>query len=91
MKVLAFRPQRHEPMPPDRLLRSSWRVGRCTVTMIQHLEIIPGAVGTLRVEWEPNPPRKLSKSEWRQYRAGRDAHWQRIANIIGGAVACAEL
>jgi hypothetical protein len=53
--------------------------------------IIPGAIGQLRAEWEPNPPRKLSKQEWRQYRAGRDAHWQRIANIIGGAVACAEL
>jgi hypothetical protein len=78
-------------MPPDRILRSTWRVGPRTVTITQHVAIIPGAIGQLRAEWEPNPPRKLSKSEWRQYRAGRDAHWQRIANIIGSAVACAEL
>jgi hypothetical protein len=39
-----FRRQRVQPMPPDRVLRSSWRVGR-TVTMIQHLEVIPGAPG----------------------------------------------
>ena len=57
----------------------------------QLLDVVPGAVGKLRVEWNPKPPRKLSKAEWREYRAGRDAHHQRVANIIGGPVACAEL
>jgi hypothetical protein len=91
MKFMIFQRQQTEPMPPDRVLRSSWRVGRCTVTMTQHLELIPGSFGTLRVEWAPAMPRKLSKAEWRQYRAGRDAHHQRIADITGAAVACAEL
>lgn len=35
--------------------------------------------------------RKLSETEWRQYRAGRDQHWQRLANILAGVVACAEM
>ena len=91
MKLLTFRPERREPMPADGILRSTWRVGARSVTLVQDVSIIPGAIGQLRAEWEPNPPRRLSKQEWRQYRAGRDAHWQRIANIIGGAVACAEL
>jgi hypothetical protein len=39
MKLLTFCPERREPMPPDRVLRSSWRVGRWSVTMIQHLEV----------------------------------------------------
>jgi hypothetical protein len=91
LKLQAFRPQHREPMPPDRVLRSSWRVGRWTVTMTQDLEVIPGSVGALRVEWAPAMPRKLSKREWRGYRAGRDAHHQRVADITGGTVACAEL
>ena len=91
MKLQAFYPQRREPMPANGILRSTWSVGARTVTVTQDVSIIHGAVGTLRAEWTPDPPRKLSKQEWRQYRAGRDAHWQRIANIIGGAVACAEL
>lgn len=86
-----FHPQCREPMPPDRVVRSTWAVGRRTVTITQEVSIVAGAIGTLRAEWSPDQPRKLTKQEWRQYRAGRDAHWQRIANIIGGAVACAEL
>ena len=91
MKFLTFRPERREPMPADRVVRSTWAVGRRTVTVIQDVTIIAGAHGQLRAEWEPDRPRKLSKQEWRQYRAGRDAHWQKVANIIGGTVACAEL
>ena len=90
MIMKTFRPERREPMPADRIVRSTWTVGRRTVTVVQDVSIIPGAIGQLRAEWEPDPPRQLSKREWREYRAGRDAHWQRIANIIGGAVACAE-
>ena len=91
MKLQAFYPQRREPMPPDRVVRSTWWVGARSVTVTQDVSIIPGAIGQLRAEWEPDAPRKLSKREWREYREGRDAHWQRIANIIGGAVTCAEL
>jgi hypothetical protein len=47
--------------------------------------------GVVRCEWQPDMPRKLGKAEWRAYRAGRDAHHERIANIIGRAVAVAEL
>ena len=91
MKILTFHPERREPMPADRVVRSTWRVGRRTVTLTQDVAIIPGAIGTLRTEWEPDPPRRLSKRELREYRAGRDGHWQRVANIIGPAVAFAEL
>ena len=90
MIMKTFRPERREPMPADGILRSTWSVGRRTVTVVQDVAIISGAIGQLRAEWEPDPPRRLSKQEWRQYRAGRDAHWQRIANIVGGAVACVE-
>ena len=30
---------------------------------------------------------KLGKAEWREYRAGRDAHWQKLADILGAPVA----
>ena len=90
MIMKTFRPERAEPMPPDRVVRSTWTVGRRTVTVVQDVSIIPGAIGQLRAEWEPDPPRRLSKQEWRQYRAGRDRHWQRIADITGGVIACAE-
>jgi hypothetical protein len=91
MKLIAFHPQRFVPPPVDGVVRSTWRVGSRTVTLTQDVSIIPGAVGTLRCEWEPDMPRKLSKHEWREYRAGRDAHHQRLANITGGTIACAEL
>jgi hypothetical protein len=91
MKLQTFRPQRQEPMPADRVVRSTWRVGRRTVTITQDVSIVPGAVGQLRAEWSPDPPRRFTKRELREYRAGRDGHGQRIANIIGAAVACADL
>jgi hypothetical protein len=91
MKFLTFRPQRFEAAPPNGVLVSEWRVGRRRVRLAQDVHIVTGSVGILRCEWEPDRPRKLNKAEWRQYRAGRDAHSQRVANIIGGAVACAEL
>lgn len=47
-------------------------------------------VGTLRHRWKPDVPTKLSRSEWRQYAKGRARHYQRVANIMGKAVALAE-
>jgi hypothetical protein len=61
MKLLTFRPERREPMPADRVVRSTWTVGRRTVTVTQDVSIIPGAIDTLRAEWAPDPP--LNKEE----------------------------
>jgi hypothetical protein len=46
--------------------------------------------GVIRVEWEPDFPKKLTKNELRTYQAGRNALYQRAANIIGGTVLLAE-
>jgi hypothetical protein len=46
-------------------------------------------VGWLRCEWRPNVPRKLRKAEMRQYNAGAAAHYQQVADIIGGNVVVA--
>ena len=85
-----FKPQRREPMPPGGVLVSEWAVGRRTVRIVQDVSTALG-VGALRCEWRPDTPRRLSKREWREYRAGRDAHHQRVADIIGAPVASAEL
>lgn len=89
LTVAIFQPRRVEPIPPGGVLRSSWRVGKRAVTLTQDINMSRGpGVGHLRCEWTPDLPRKLSRAELRQYRAGRDAHYQRVANIIGGTVAC---
>ena len=85
-----FKPQRREPMPPGGVLVSEWAVGRRTVRLVQDVTVTVG-VSALRAEWSPDRPRKLGKREWREYRAGRDAHHQRVADIIGAPVASAEL
>jgi hypothetical protein len=74
MIMKTFRPERRDPIPADGILRSTWTVGRRTVTVVQDVSIVSGAIGQLRAEWEPDQPRKLSKREWREYRTGRDAH-----------------
>lgn len=90
MKLMTFQPQQPEPMPPGGVLISEWRVGRRTVRIAQDVTARRG-VGTLRCEWLPDTPRRLSKREWREYRAGRDAHHQKLADIVGGPIVCAEL
>ena len=88
--VAVYRPQRQEPAPPGGVLRNSWRVGKRTVTIAQDVTMTstPG-VGCLRCEWSPNVPRKLRKAEMRQYKAGAAAHYQQVADIIGGNVVVA--
>jgi hypothetical protein len=84
MELVTFHPQQFEPAPPGGVLRSSWRVGARVVTVTQ--DVTATGVGMMRAEWSPDVSRKLSKAEWREYRAGRAAHWQRLANIVGGPV-----
>jgi hypothetical protein len=91
MKLTTFHPQRPELMPSGRVLCSEWLVGPRTVTVVQEVHVIVGSAGVLRCQWEPAVPRRLSKREWRQYRAGRDLHHQRLANILGIAVTVADL
>jgi hypothetical protein len=91
MKLLAFRPLCPEPVPPNGVLISEWTVGKRTVRVVQDVHAATGSTGMLRTEWDPDRPRRLSKREWREYRAGRDAHWQQVANILGRPVALAEL
>jgi hypothetical protein len=38
--------------------------------------------GMLNAQWEPSLPKRLSAAEWRDYRAGRDAFFQRAARIV---------
>ena len=92
MKLMTFQPRGREPLPPGGVLISEWQVGRRTCRLVQDVTAaMHGSVGTLRCDWAPDRPRTLSKAEWREYRAGRDAHHQHVANIIGGNVLCAEL
>ena len=92
MKLITFEPQRPEAPTPGGVLRSSWQVSRRAVTLTQDVDACRHGLGAgmMRAEWSPDLPRKLSKHEWRAYREGRNAHHQRIANIIGGVVAYAE-
>jgi hypothetical protein len=90
MKLTALLPTAPEPMPEGGVLRSRWRVGRRLVTLTQLVACDPRGVGSLRVEWRPDMPRKLSKRELHDYRRGRNAHFQRVANVLGGALAIVE-
>ena len=90
MKLVIFRPTHREPPPAGGTLVSQWQVGRRTVRLVQDVHVVTGSVGVMRCEWMPDMPRKLSEREWREYRAGRDQHHQRVANIVGGAVAVVE-
>jgi hypothetical protein len=86
MKYTVIKPGSPEPTPPGGILRTSFPVGyrfRCTMTMdVSSLAAGP-AVSMLNAQWEPCPPKRLSAAEWRDYRAGRDAFFQRAASIGG--------
>jgi hypothetical protein len=47
----------------------------------------------LRCEWSPDAPapKSLGKKDMREYRAGRDAFLQEIAETIGGNVVVVEV
>lgn len=65
------------------LLADSFRVGKRTVTMTMPQPEM-GKMLWLACEWAPTPPtRGLTKKELRQYRAGRDAFFRRVASITG--------
>jgi hypothetical protein len=89
--VTIFLPLGREPWPPEGILRSCWAVGRRHVSIVEDITHERGGIGTVRCEWTPDRPEKLNKIEWRQYRAGRAAHYQQIANILGKSILCAEL
>jgi hypothetical protein len=86
MKFTDINPSSPEPMPPGGILRSTFRVGyrfRCTMTMdVSGLAVGP-AIGALNAQWEPSLPKRLSANELRDYRAGRDAFFQRAASREG--------
>jgi hypothetical protein len=69
---------------------ASW----CTVTMTINLDAaVRGEMSQSTVEWDPElPPRSaMTKACWRQYRAGRDALYGQVADILGGAVLVADI
>jgi hypothetical protein len=90
MKTKIFEPQRFEPKPLDGVVRNSWAVGTRRVTMTQSVDVSAGKLVLTPAEWAPDMPRKMSADEWRQYRSGRDAHYQQLANVLGGAVLSVE-
>jgi hypothetical protein len=91
-RITVLRPQRSAPLPPDGVLRRSFPVSWRTVTITMAVAAYGrGVVGQTRVQWSPDPPRRLSKAERRQYRAGRNALYQEVADVIGAAVAVAEV
>ena len=94
MKYTGFNPGSPEPMPPGGILRTSFPVGyryRCTMTLdVKSLAAGPVG-GMLNAQWEPSLPKRLSAAEWRDYRAGRDAFFQRAASIVGRRMGVGEL
>jgi hypothetical protein len=82
LNYIIFEPGKPEPMPPDGVLRVSFRVGKYRCTMTREVAARGfGSGGAINAQWEPDLPGRLSKTEIAQYRAGRDGFYQRVANI----------
>jgi hypothetical protein len=72
------------------ILSRSWPVGSrvCTIS------VPPPRAGKARqacIEWSPSSPATLSKEEWHQYRMGRNAAIESIADALGITVAVLEV
>jgi hypothetical protein len=94
MKMTAFKPRQSLPRPDCGFVRSTWWVGRYTVTMTFDLDACTrGAVSQTNVQWSPHLPPKgsLTPAHFRQYIAGRNALYQELADIIGSSTAVVDL
>lgn len=69
-------------MATSPLLVHSWQVGNYKVTMSVP-KMTKGAVHHSAMEWEPGLPTHMTKKMWRQYRAGRDAGYQKLCDATG--------
>jgi hypothetical protein len=93
-KFTVIKPRQSRDRPACGFVRSTWRVGRCTVTMTINIDAaVRGEMSQSTVEWDPElPPRSaMTKACWRQYRAGRNALYQQVADIIAGNVAVVDI
>ena len=92
--MMVIEPSESWPRPPGGILRRSFPVGEYIVTWTFDLDATePGARSQTNVQWSPNVPPKgtLTKAHFRQYREGRNAIYQEIANIIGGNILVADV
>ena len=86
-----------EPIPPrlarNTIIESTFEVGRrfrCTMR-VDCGRLDPGAViRPVAGEWHPYIPERLDEKELADWRAGRDAVYQRAALTIGARLAVAE-
>ena len=94
MKMTVIKPRQSRDRPACGYVRSTWRVGRYKVTMSVNLDAAErGEMSQSPAEWDPELPPKsaMTKACWRQYRAGRNALYQQVADIIAGAVLVADI
>jgi hypothetical protein len=94
MKMTVIKPRQSRDRPVSGVVSSTWRVGHCTVTMTINLDAaVRGEMSQSTVEWDPELPARsaMTKACWRQYRAGRDALYGQVADILGGAVLVADI
>ncbi len=69
-------------MATSPVIVSTWSVGRYTITLSVP-KLVKGAVQHSAMEWEPGLPTHMTKKMWRQYRAGRDAAFQKLCDATG--------
>jgi hypothetical protein len=86
-----------EPLPPrlarNTIIESTFEVGRrfrCTLR-VDCGQLDPGAVIRPALgEWHPRMPERLDDEELADWRAGRDAVYQRAALTVGARLAVAD-
>jgi len=86
MSVTVIKPQAKEPAPVDGVVRAAFAVGSHKVTMTMDINFPAGARGQHNVQWVPPLTEVPSFSEVVQYLSGRNAFYQRIANMLGSSI-----
>lgn len=72
------------------ILSRSWRVGDRVATISVPPTAGPGPRCAC-IEWSPSPPAGLSAAEWVEYRAGRNAAVEELAEALGVTAAVLEI